>query len=80
MGYGEKVIGIFLMAAALTKIPSSILSGWLTDHIGRKKVILVCQSISACCFIPCAFLDNSTIIPFLIIVATSNILPDSERS
>ncbi|MBZ9623623.1 MFS transporter [Clostridium sp. FP2] len=70
MGLGLKTVGLFLMMSALSSIPGSLIGGKLSDHIGRKKIIIIFQGLAALCLIPCAFLGKSIIIPYLLILSS----------
>lgn len=69
LGLGAKEAGMFVSLSALSYIPGGLLGGKLCDIIGRKKVMIIFQSIAALLFLPCAFLGNSIIIPWLLILA-----------
>jgi len=70
MGLGIETVGLFLMMAAFSSIPGSLIGGKLSDHIGRKKIIVIFQGLAALCLIPCAFLGKSIIIPYLLILSS----------
>lgn len=69
LGLGAKEAGLFVSLSALSYIPGGLIGGKLSDIIGRKKVMIIFQSIAALLFLPCAFLGNSMIIPWLLILA-----------
>jgi MFS family permease len=70
LGLEIETVGFFLMMAAFSSIPGSLLGGKLADHIGRKKIIIIFQGLAALCLIPCAFLGKSIIIPYLLILSS----------
>ncbi|MBK5241710.1 MFS transporter [Clostridium sp.] len=70
LGLGIETAGLFLMMAAVSSIPGSLIGGKLADHIGRKKVIIISQGVAAMCLIPCAFLGKSLIVPYLLILSS----------
>lgn len=70
LGLGIETVGLFLMMAAFSSIPGSLLGGKLADHIGRKKIIIIFQGLAALCLIPCAFLGKSIIVPYLLILSS----------
>lgn len=70
MGLKTETVGLFLMMSALSSIPGSLIGGKLSDHIGRKKIIIIFQGLAALCLIPCAFLGKSIIIPYLLILSS----------
>jgi MFS family permease len=57
------------MLAITAHLPGLIVGGRLADWLGRKKVLLFFQGMAAICFIPCAFLNNSLLIPRLLILS-----------
>jgi len=65
----EGVAGFIVMLAVTAHLPGLIVGGKLADWLGRKKILLFFQSLAAICFIPCAFLDNSILIPRLLILS-----------
>jgi len=69
LGLGAREAGMFVSLSALSYIPGGLLGGKLSDIIGRKKVMIIFQAIAALLFLPCAFLGNSIIIPWLLILA-----------
>jgi MFS family permease len=69
LGLGAKEAGMFVSLSALSYIPGGLIGGKLSDIIGRKKVMIIFQAIAALLFLPCAFLGNSMIIPWLLILA-----------
>ncbi|WP_425447694.1 MDR family MFS transporter [Dethiothermospora halolimnae] len=70
MGIKEQQAGMYFFLAAMVSVPGSLLGGFLSDRIGRKKIILIFQSLAALCFVPCGFLGNSMLIPWLLIMAS----------
>ncbi|MGH4140172.1 MDR family MFS transporter [Clostridium sp.] len=70
LGLGTETVGLFLMMAALSSIPGSIIGGKLSDHIGRKSIIIIFQGLAALCLIPCAFMGTSLTIPYLLILSS----------
>ncbi|MGH4122421.1 MAG: MDR family MFS transporter [Clostridium sp.] len=70
LGLGAETVGLFLMMAAFSSIPGSLIGGKLADHIGRKKIIIIFQGLAALCLIPCAFLGKSLMIPYLLILSS----------
>ncbi|MTI68910.1 MAG: MFS transporter [Firmicutes bacterium] len=66
LGLDEKTAGSIVMIGAFFSVPGSFLGGFLSDYIGRKKIIILAQGLAALCFVPCAFLEDSMIIPVLL--------------
>ncbi|EQB88004.1 MFS family permease [Clostridium punense] len=69
LGLSAKEAGLFVSLSSLSYIPGGLLGGKLSDIIGRKKVMIIFQSLAALLFLPCAFLGKSMIIPWLLILA-----------
>ncbi|RKD30613.1 MDR family MFS transporter [Thermohalobacter berrensis] len=69
LGIREEVAGTYVMLSAVSYVPGSIIGGKLSDHFGRKKILVFFQGLAALCFVPCAFLGNSMIVPWLLILA-----------
>lgn len=62
--------GVIVTCASLISIPSSIIGGKISDSIGRKKVYLFGQGISALFLIWCGFCKNEYLILVLIFLST----------
>ncbi|AYF53792.1 MFS transporter [Clostridium botulinum C] len=69
MGMTSDRVGTFMLIAALGIALGSLLGGKLSDIIGRKKVILIFQAMSAISLIPCGFYESSMITPWLLILS-----------
>lgn len=70
IGFSKEIIGLFIMANSLSTVPGSIIGGKITDTFGRKNVLVIFQTLAALCYIPCAFLDKSVLIPFFLILSS----------
>jgi MFS family permease len=70
MGVGADRAGTYVMAVGISSIIGTLISGKMADHMGRKKIMLSAQVLSALCFIPCGFLGKSMWIPYLMIAAS----------
>ena len=62
--------GIIVTCASLISIPSSIIGGKISDSIGRKKVYLFGQGLSAIFLILCGFCKNEYLIVIMIFLST----------
>jgi MFS family permease len=62
--------GTYIVISGLAFIPGSLLGGKLSDHLGRKRIMLLFQALAALCLIPCAFLGESIIIVWLLILSS----------
>lgn len=69
LGYSSSAAGMFIFAASLAFVPGSLIGGKLSDHIGRKKVLIATQALAAAALVPCAFLGASPVVPWLLIVS-----------
>nr|WP_057979674.1 MFS transporter [Caloramator mitchellensis] len=69
LGLSSKTAGQFVSLAAMSYFPGAIIGGKLSDHIGRKKVLITSQLLAGLLFLPCAFLEKSMLIPWLLILA-----------
>ena len=66
VGMSEKQVGFFLLLASVLRVPGSLLGGKLTDHMGRKKIMILFMGLGSICFIPCAFfIDSPVLIRFV---------------
>lgn len=70
LNLGRDTIGIFIMVNSLAYVPGSILGGKLADSLGRRKILIIFQALSALCYIPCAFLGKSIAIPCFLILSS----------
>lgn len=69
IGFSKKTAGDYFMISAFVQAAGSLIGGKLTDHLGRKKLFIICQGLAALCFAPCAFLGDSIWVPRLLITA-----------
>jgi MFS family permease len=69
LGYGSATAGMFILFLSVAYVPGSLIGGKLADVIGRKKVLVGTQGMAALAFVLCAFLGNSPIVPWLLIVS-----------
>lgn len=70
LGIDKGKTGALLTIAAISFAPGAIIGGKLADHVGRKKVFAIFQISSVVLFIPCAFLNKSLIVPWLLILSS----------
>lgn len=68
LGLQEGEAGFFVMLATTAFAPGSLIGGKLCDHIGRKKVLVIFQGLAAAVLVPCAFLQPSKLIAWLLIL------------
>ncbi len=65
----EGEAGFIVMLAVTAHLPGLVVGGRLADWLGRKKIFLLFQGLSAISLIPCAFLNNPFFIPRLLILS-----------
>lgn len=70
IGLSSTTIGTFIMLNSLSTVPGSLVGGKISDTFGRKNVLVFFQGMAALCYIPCAFLGKSILIPFLLILSS----------
>ncbi|WP_252229231.1 MFS transporter [Clostridium sp. ZBS15] len=70
IGLSISQAGEFVTFLAILQAPCVLIGGKLVDSIGRKKVILVFQGLSACTFIICGFLPLSNTLTNFILLAS----------
>ena len=69
MGMDERETGFFLMIVGLSRVAGVLSGGKSADYFGRKIVMITGQVLSAVFLIPCGFLGNSIIIPWLMVLS-----------
>jgi MFS family permease len=67
IGMNPVEAGTYVMLSAAVWVPGSLLGGKAADQIGRKRILVLFQSLAAAVLVPCAFLGVSRIIPWLLI-------------
>lgn len=70
LGLSFQIVGIIVMIESILSIPGSIAGGRFADQIGRKRTYIFAQTTAALALIPCAFVTNSYIIVFFLLVST----------
>lgn len=68
MGMSATGAGTYFIFSAISQAIGALIGGKLTDHFGRKKLIIIFQGLAAVCFVPCAFLGSSILVPVLLIL------------
>lgn len=71
LGMSTARAGTYIMWLAVAGVPGILIGGKLSDHFGRKKLIIIFQGLAALCYIPCIFLGNSSLVPLLIILSST---------
>jgi MFS family permease len=66
LGWPADKAGVFLTAMQAAALPGLFLGGKLSDIVGRKKIIIICQAIAAALFAASLAIGYKPILPFLI--------------
>ena len=69
LGMSQTETGTFMFIISLVYIPGNFIGGKLADRLGRKKLMIVTQVISALLFIPCGFPALAKFVPFLVLAS-----------
>lgn len=71
IGFTKAQAGIFVTLLAIMQVPSLLIGGKLADTLGRKKVILIFQSLGAFSYMICGFIKPSLTMAITIVFAAS---------
>lgn len=69
LGLSKQQAGYWIAIAGLVYLPSSIIGGKLTDHFGRKKIIIIFNTLGSIVYIICGFMTESFALIYLIMIA-----------
>lgn len=69
IGLSSDVAGFYMSAAGLLYMPASIIGGKLSDTLGRRKVIVICDAMAIAIYFICGFVQPSLTMVYLIILA-----------
>jgi len=69
LGFSAAKAGTFMTIATMLYIPGSFIGSKLADSIGRKPVMMAGQACMALCYLLCGFIEGSSAIPWVILVA-----------
>jgi len=69
LGFDEARAGFIMMVMSLAYVPGALIGGKLSDHFGRKRILMVSQLVSVAAFIPCGFLGNSWLVVVFIMIS-----------
>ncbi len=67
--YSPDKAGFFMLIFMLLSIPGAMVAGKLTDHFGRKKLLISANLLAAIFYVICGFCKRLELIPWLLIVA-----------
>lgn len=70
IGLSTDIIGFLMLMNAMAGAVGSILGGSIADKFGRRKILVIFQGLAALCYIPCAYLGNSIVIPYILIFSS----------
>ncbi|MDT8718824.1 MFS transporter [Clostridium sp. 19966] len=70
IGMSTAASGIIVTIASVIVIPASIIGGKVADDLGRKKVYIYAQTISAAALIPCAFSKSALVSVTCLLIST----------
>lgn len=70
LGMSRQAAGFFVTLSLLATTPGSLLGGKLADHWGRRKVFLLARLTAALLLVPCAFLGDSRLVPWLLLTTS----------
>jgi len=71
LGYTSDYAGLLMTILALTQVPAMLIGGKLSDHFGRKKLIIIFEILGASFFLLCGLLPISDATIYLIIAASN---------
>lgn len=66
LGWGADRAGLFLTLVQVAALPGVFLGGKLSDVVGRKRIIIVCQAAAACLFFISLAVGFVPALPYLI--------------
>lgn len=69
IGLSEAEAGFWVSLGGLMFIPASMIGGKLTDIIGRRKIIIVFDTLAALSYFSCSFIEPSMTMIYLILLA-----------
>lgn len=70
IGLSKEISGAYISVSGLLFMPAAMIGGKLTDIIGRKKVIIIFDFISAMLYIVCGFMNPSISMIYVLMIAS----------
>lgn len=70
LGWAANRAGAFISAMQAASLPGLLLGGRLSDSLGRRTIILVCQGLAAALFFACVALGFREALPYLVALAS----------
>lgn len=69
IGLSERETGFYIALSGILYIPSSLIGGKLSDVIGRKKIIVIFETLGILCYGSCCFLQPNMYMAYLLILS-----------
>ncbi len=69
LGMTTAQAGTVLLMTSLAYVPGNFIGGKIADKLGRKKVMIVSQILSALMYIPCGFPSLGRAVPWLVVAS-----------
>ncbi|WP_105617729.1 MFS transporter [Vallitalea okinawensis] len=69
IGLSRSETGLFITMSGVVFSVSSLIGGKLTDKIGRKKIIIIFESMAVLLYLSCMFIEPSLIMAYLLLLA-----------
>jgi MFS family permease len=70
IGMSAWASGVIVTLCSVIGIPAAFIGGRIADMYGRKKILLLAQSLSALALIPCALTENAAITIVCLLIST----------
>ena len=74
IGLSKEMSGVYISASGLIFMPAAMIGGKLTDIIGRKKVIIIFNFLSAALYIVCGFMNPSINMIYVLMLASMSMV------
>ncbi|GMQ58975.1 MFS transporter [Vallitalea sediminicola] len=69
IGLSEAETGVFIAISGLLYMPSSLIGGKLSDVIGRKKLIIIFETLGILCYGSCCFIQPTMSMAYLLLLS-----------
>ena len=69
IGMTESMAGYYIALFGIIFVPASLIGGKISDMFGRKKIIVICDSLAAISYIICGFIEPSITTVHIIMAA-----------
>ncbi len=66
IGLGQAEAGKWVALIGLVYIPASLIGGKICDSFGRKKILIICDTLASLCYGICGFVEPSMTMLYLI--------------